>query len=220
MHRDGNSLKKHSMSSLDAVLTFQRLLNEFRTIERVIRVNGEDRWENDVEHSYQLAMLAWMLVNHLELDLDITKVLQYALVHDLVEVYAGDTFFIERVRGKEDDKMQRERKARQTLKDNFPECTWLHTIINAYESGEDAESAFVYALDKVQPILNIYLDNGRTWQEKGIALDQLHAYKEEKVARSSAVASLYKELYKRLKEQPELFTEVKTEAYEKYEKEK
>lgn len=73
------------------------LLHDFQKVERVVFVPQRDRQENDVEHSYLLAMLAWQLAEILAPQLSKEKVIKYALVHDLVEVYAGDVFFTIRV---------------------------------------------------------------------------------------------------------------------------
>ena len=78
--------------NLKNIIKFVNLLNKFRQVERVIHSNGKDRMENDVEHSYQLAMLSWYIISTNNLDLNLDLILKYSLVHDLVEVYAGDTY--------------------------------------------------------------------------------------------------------------------------------
>jgi putative hydrolase of HD superfamily len=179
-------------------------MNAFREVERVVRVPSRQRWENDVEHSYHVALLAWYLAATTQQDLDENKVLRYALVHDLVEVYAGDVFFGGSAIS-QDEKKNREQRAQQQLQERMPEFQQLHQDIAAYEAREDPESRFVYALDKVIPMLQIYLDSGRTWREKGLTLQKIRNYKDEKVRASAPIADLYEELIKRLSEQPELF---------------
>jgi putative hydrolase of HD superfamily len=76
---------------LSELLNFSKILNAFQKVERVVRVPQSEKRENDVEHSYQLAMLAWYLADSNGLSLDKNLLLRYALVHDFVEVYAGDT---------------------------------------------------------------------------------------------------------------------------------
>ena len=135
---------------LKKLLSFAKLLGELQAVERVIRVRGADRWENDVEHSYSLAMLAW---------------------------YILDT--------------------------EVPE---LHAAIRGYVTKEDAESRFVYALDKIEPILKIYLDGGETWQKKGVTLEMLYESKKDKVALSPEIQPYFGELMALLrKEEKELF---------------
>ena len=76
------------MLDLQKILGFTRLLNKFRQVRRTIRVNSEERLENDVEHSYYLGMLAWYIADSHNLSLDKDLVLKYALVHD-VELAEG-----------------------------------------------------------------------------------------------------------------------------------
>ena len=77
---------------LEKLLEFAKMLNLLQAVERVIRVKDQDRWENDMEHSYHLAMLAWYIVDVQKLSLNREQVFCYALAHDLVEVYAGDPY--------------------------------------------------------------------------------------------------------------------------------
>ena len=191
--------------SLGHIANFVDLLNRFRQVRRAVLVNGEDRWENDVEHSYHLAMLAWYIVTAEGLPLDINKVITYALIHDFVEVHAGDVPFNagEELRA---GKAEREHEASKTLRRDLPEFAGLHESIEKYEKREDPESRFVYALDKLQPMLQIYVDGGRTWKRNNVTLIETVAYKESRVAVSPEVAAWYSELIKELRlRESELF---------------
>lgn len=182
-----------------------RLLNKFRQIERVLRVPGEDRWENDTEHSFNLALMAWYLVSAQKLPFDTEKVIRYALVHDLVEVHAGDTYFYADEKLKA-TKKEREEKAAAILREDFGDFPELHEAIASYEARVDEESKFVYALDKIQPTIQIYLDGGRTWKEKGIRLQDMIAGKTPKVEGSPEVKKMFEELVEILKDkETELF---------------
>ena len=191
---------------LQKIFEFSGLLNKFRLEKRVVRVNGEDRSENDVEHSYQLAMLAWFLVDAKKLDLNKDLVISYALVHDLVEVYAGDTYiYTDDIKHKE-SKDEREKDAAKQIAAEFPEFSELHKLMEKYEHRGDAESRFVYALDKIQPIINIYLDGGYNWRERKVTLSMLVENKREKVKLSPEVEKIYDELFALLKDREgELF---------------
>lgn len=76
------------MFDLNKIFSYLSFLDEFRQIKRVMYATGEDRMENDMEHSYQLTMLAWYFIDAYNLNLDLNRVMRYSLVHDLVEVYA------------------------------------------------------------------------------------------------------------------------------------
>lgn len=194
------------MTSLDNILFFADFLNRFRAVERKVRVNGQNRWENDAEHSYQLAMLAWYIVSSNNLPLDTNKVIQYALAHDLVETYAGDTPLFSDDKAHAASKHEREQKALERIREEFPDFPDLRSLVAAFEKRIDAESRFVYALDKLQPAIAIYLDNGRTWKERGVTLDMIVEWKKENIAVSPDVEKYFHELVAPLEEKKaELF---------------
>lgn len=192
--------------SLSNLLSFARILGELQAVERVIRVRGSDRWENDVEHSYSLAMLAWYILDTEKLPLDRDRVFRYALAHDLVEVYAGDTYLYSEDQALLASKPERERLAAERLAAEFPEVPELHAAIRGYVTKEDAESRFVYALDKIEPMIKIYLDKGRTWKEKEVTLAMAYESKKDKVIHSPLISRYFDEIMALLrKEENELF---------------
>ena len=183
---------------LDEVFSFVNLLNDFREVERTIKIKGSDRPENDVEHSYSLAMLAWYLIKANKLSLDFTLVTQYALIHDLVEVYAGDTF----IYGSAEDlesKHKREQEALEKLKGEFPKFPELTSLIDRYDQKMDDEARFVYALDKLHPVINIFLDEGRSWHEENVTLKMILDNKTPKVALDPTIKYYFDELVTLLK---------------------
>lgn len=173
---------------------------------------GEDRLENDAEHSYQLAMTAWYLNNSEQLKLDTGLLLGYALVHDLVEVHAGDTYAYTRDAGERESKEAREAAAAEQIAADFPEFPELHELLRRYEERADREARFIYALDKLLPILNIYQDSGRSWHREGVTLQMIRDYKTSKVAVSPEVEPYFQELMAILESQPSLFPRTLEEA--------
>lgn len=130
-----------------------RLTHRFQQIRRTnLAADGER--ENDAEHSYQLALVALYLNRYLELGLKEEKLVSYALIHDLVEVYAGDVDPYYSSQAEINAKKEKEEEAITTLKSNFPE---LGETIRKYEEREEEEAKFVYALDKLLVFLNIYM---------------------------------------------------------------
>lgn len=188
------------------ILKFMDLLQAFRRVERVIyALRDKDRLENDVEHSWQLAMLAWFFLRRGKFELELDKVLRYALVHDLVEVYAGDVFAYDKS-GRHDDKARREQEAAERLKKEFPELGDLHETIAAYEKKADREARFVYALDKLEPAFHNYADNGRIWKKHDVTLTDVVDYKRYRVALAPELLPYLDELQKLLKNrEQELF---------------
>jgi putative hydrolase of HD superfamily len=179
---------------LQDLIQFSELLTKLQQTERVIRVCASDRFENDVEHSYMLALLGWYFIEKGKLKLDSNKVVKYALVHDLVEAYAGDVYLYEADAEIRKNKHKKEQEAAARIKKEFPDFLELHALIESYESRADDESKFVYALDKVQPVIQIYLDKGRTWNERKITLTMLIEAKVDKVALSEPVKKIFDEL--------------------------
>lgn len=191
---------------LQKLLGFSKMLNLLQAVERVIRVKNQDRWENDMEHSYHLAMLAWYIIDSQRLVLDREKVFCYALAHDLVEVYAGDTYLFSEDQKLLASKPERERLAAERLTREFPEVPEMHAAISGYVTKEDAESRFVYALDKIEPLVKLYLDGGRTWKEKGVTLQMAYESKKDKVAISPEIKAYFEEFMELLrKEEKKLF---------------
>lgn len=159
-----------------------------------MRVNGVGRQENDVEHSYQLAMLAWYIASSRDLGMDTDRIIRYALVHDLVEVYAGDTYVFSKDEDHLASKEEREREAFERLKREFPEFSQLHDAIAGYEEKKDKESRFVYALDKIQPVINYYLDGGRSYRDIELSIDMIIETRVKKVDVSSEVKEYFDEI--------------------------
>ena len=197
-------------SKLDRILKFTGMLDAFRLVERVIYVNGADRMENDSEHSYNLAMLAWYIADAEALDMDRDLILRYALVHDIAEVYAGDTYIYSTDASLLESKGERERAALDRIAREFPDFPDLVALAHRYERREDRESRFIYALDKVQPVLHILLDNRAIWKEKGITLERLLESKRDKIALSPEIEPYFDELVSLLtQEEGRLFVEKK-----------
>jgi len=195
------------MSKPDAkrLIEFHDLLNRFAEIERIIHVKRHKRYEleSDTEHSYNLAMMAWFLGDYFP-KLKNEKVVMLALVHDLVEIYAGDTFAFA---DKEilDSKSAREAKAMKRLSKEWSDFPGLNEAIHEYETRKSEEARFVYALDKIMPVITIILNEGFTWKEKQISLEMLDNDKLSKIEASSEVIPYWHELRKILLEKPELF---------------
>ncbi len=138
-----------------------------------------------------------------------TSLIKYALVHDFVEVYAGDTYFYRRSEKEEKDKNKREGDARERLIKEYPEFKEFCDLMTRYELREDDESRFVYALDKILPILNIYLDGGRSWKADNVTLDMLITGKKDKVAVSNEIKPYFDELVEILSKEKSFFHETK-----------
>ena len=177
---------------LDQILKFEELLHQFALIERVAHIKGRDIRENDAEHSYFIPMLAWFVIDVFKLPLDLNLVLRYALVHDLVEVYAGDTYIFDEEAKK--TKHAREEKARLRIASEFAGFQDLNMSIEKYEAQQDEESKFVKALDKIEPVIANYLQEGRTWKEMGVSFEDFTTNKREKTASVNEIRTLLEDI--------------------------
>ncbi len=188
---------------LPDLLAFVDLTHRFEQTKRVVFAAGEDRLENDAEHSYQLALVAWYLAEKHVLPLDPAKLLRYALVHDLVEAYAGDTYFY-RDAAADADKKAKEQAAADRIAAEFPDFLSLHKTIENYEHQVDAEAQFLYSLDKLLPVINGYRDGGRSWKKLGVTFAMASTEKTKKIT-DPIVAQYLKELLAMLETKQELF---------------
>lgn len=203
--KEGNSIIELFKSyypndmNLKNILNFTAFTHKFQQVVRTIYVTGIDRDENDLEHVGQLALLAWYIAESEKLDLDQEKLIKYALAHDLVETYAGDTYFHTTDQALKDSKAEREANAAKRIRTEFSEFDDLHELIEAYEEKKDKEARFIYALDKMIPVLNIYLDHGRSWKRDKVTLEMIRK-KDEKIAESPELINAWMEFTKLLEE--------------------
>jgi putative hydrolase of HD superfamily len=189
---------------LDAVLKFCRLLMQFQAVERFGAEAPKGFRENDAEHSYSLSMMAWYLITTRKLELNLDLSMRYALSHDLVEVYAGDTHAFGSSPQKASKKL-REDLALTMLRQEYAEFSELPDLIHNYEQRNDPEGRFVYALDKLMPSLMIYLNESQHYVSREISYEDVVAYVEPKVALDSTIDSLWNEFKPRLAERSTLF---------------
>ncbi len=188
---------------LKKLLDFVKFTHEIRNVRRAIILDGENR-ENDAEHGYQLALVAWFLIENDGLNLDKYRCVGMAMVHDIAEAYAGDTIAFA---SKKDlaTQRQKEEEAIAKLRENWPSFSSLHTLIEEYEHHKTPEGQFVYSLDKLIPIINNYLYEGKIWKKEGITLERIKEIKKGKVDESAEVNEYYQELLKILEKRVDLF---------------
>lgn len=189
--------------SISEMIAFSRLMLRFQDVLRVVDLSRGLLRENDVEHSYQLAMMGWYLNTAGKLGYDTDRIVQYALVHDLAEAYAGDVHAFDEAARR--GKAEREASAIAQIAAEFPGAKDILKSLQAYDARADKEANFIYALDKLMPILMIYIEGGATWRQEGLTLERIHANKADKVALSEPVQRLYDQLRELLAAQPELF---------------
>lgn len=155
-------------------LEFVVKIEEMKKIFRMTKIIGTDRRENDAEHSFHIAIMSLILEKYAKEKVDINKVIQMLLVHDLVEIYAGDTYAYDEKANQ--DKSNRELEAMDKIKNELSfdigqkiESLWLE-----FEDRKSKEARYANAMDRLQPLLsNIHAQNGGTWKENHVSYKQI-----------------------------------------------
>lgn len=181
------------MVPLAKLENFMRLLHKVQNVKRVARVPDEAEYRNTAEHTFELTLLAWYLMSANKLELDHEKVLKYALAHDLIEAYSGDTPIHDIEAQK--TKAEREHRAAMQLQEEFPEFPELIETIHRYEERADPESKFVYAVDKLVDPVNASMEMTQSiWIDENISYEFFKEYKERKIAISPDIFPYWKQL--------------------------
>lgn len=155
-------------------MSFIMEVDKLKNIVRRTKIADGSRYENDAEHSWHLMLMAVMLLEHAnEPAIDVLKVMKMLVIHDIVEIDAGDTFAYDDA-GHE-DKMEREQLAADRLfgllpEDQRDECMALW---HEFEARETNEAQYAAALDRLQPMMLNYQNKGDTWQKHGITSDRV-----------------------------------------------
>lgn len=162
----------------------QSLIVDLALINRNHHLAGHERAENDIEHSFAVAMLCWYIHDKYQLHLDLAKILKYALIHDFTEKYVGDinTFASKDMRAK---KMELERTALARLSEDFKDFDGLTTELCEYDAQTDEESLFVWTVDKMQAYILGDLDDWRPYKKINITYDRFLAKHSEQLTKCS-----------------------------------
>jgi 5'-deoxynucleotidase YfbR-like HD superfamily hydrolase len=168
---------------------------------------GERRWENDAEHSWSLAFLACAIAPEVDPALDVGKVCQFAVAHDLVEVYADDTSTFA-----SDEhlatKAEREEQALKRITKEFAHFPWIIQTIEEYERKDTNEAKFIYALDKYIAVAYDYIVEGKLFKERKVTLADYNKSLETQRTKARShpvVAEYYEEVRSLLDGRPEFF---------------
>ncbi len=162
---DNDRLKKQ----IEFLVEIDKMKNVFR---RTVLIDGSRR-ENDAEHSWHFAMLALILNEYCSEVIDVSRVIKIAICHDLVEIYAGDTFAYDSEGHK--DKEKREKESAEKLFSILPddEGKEIKELWLEFENKETPESRFANVCDRFQPLVHNYLTNGHTWKEGDVHAPQV-----------------------------------------------
>lgn len=148
-------------------------IDRLKTVLRRTLIADGSRYENSAEHSWHLALAAMILAEHSDEPVELLRVLQMLLIHDIVEIDAGDTFYYDDA-GRQ-DKAEREQRAADHLFGLLPpdQRDQFHALWTEFEARETAEARFANALDRLMPLIHNTLNDGHTWRKNGISLEQV-----------------------------------------------
>jgi 5'-deoxynucleotidase YfbR-like HD superfamily hydrolase len=163
-------------TDVDAVIDLGRLSLAFGRVDRITYHEDGVTPESDTDHTVMLGLVACAFAARHLPDLALGRIAQYALVHDLVEVYAGDTPTLRISTAERASKQERERAALERIEREFGgRLPWVAETIRRYEARQDPEACYVKALDKLLPKITHLLNGGVTLHEQGMGREELGA---------------------------------------------
>ncbi|MCE2963064.1 MAG: HD domain-containing protein [Chitinophagales bacterium] len=151
---------------------FIKEIDKVKSIYRKSKTFSGEKYENDAEHSWHICLMAMVLSRHSNDSMDVFKVIKMLLIHDIVEIDVGDTFLYSENRNAV---FEKEKQAAKRIFGLLPETQkeeffslWLE-----FEEKKTAEAKFAGSIDRLQPILANFLNDGITWKENGVKYDQV-----------------------------------------------
>lgn len=158
---------------LQKQIAFMLELDKMKNLYRQTYVLHENRKENDAEHSWHLAILAFMLAEYSNEPVDVLKTMKMVLLHDVVEIDAGDTYCYDAEANK--SKAEREEKAAQRIFGLLPDDQRdeFYSLWREFEDSKTAEARFAAVLDRMQPLMLNYTREGISWKEHDVCRQQV-----------------------------------------------
>lgn len=169
-------------------VAFIKEIDKLKYIQRKTKLFNSDRHENDAEHSWHLAMMTIVLTEHSDKPIDVLKVVKMVLIHDIVEIDAGDTFIYDTV--KNHTNTDEELLAAQRIFGLLPEeqAKEFIAIWQEFEDGQTNEAKFAKTMDRLEPLLQNTSNNGGTWREFDVPYQKVY---DKKVAIKDGSATIW-----------------------------
>ncbi|MCP1110186.1 HD domain-containing protein [Ohessyouella blattaphilus] len=161
------------MDKLKQQMDFLLEIDKEKKIGRQTYIADGSRKENDAEHAWHMAMFALILQEYAGEAVDIGRVLSMILIHDVVEIDAGDTYAYDEDAKK--TQKEREEKAAERIFGMLPELQRDHflSLWHEFEEGTSADAKYAVALDRLQPMMLNAAAGGKSWKEHGVTLSQI-----------------------------------------------
>ena len=167
-------------------VSFIKEIDKLKYIQRKTRLFNSDRHENDAEHSWHLAMMTIVLAEHSDKPIDVLKVVKMVLIHDIVEIDAGDTFIYDSV--KNHSNTDEELIAAKRIFGLLPreQAAEFIAIWEEFEEGMTDEAKFAKSMDRFEPLLQNTSNEGGTWAEYDVPYEKV--YQKKKVIKESSTS--------------------------------
>ena len=172
------------MTRLEKQIQFIVEVDKVKNIFRQTYLSDGERKENDAEHSWHLALSAILLKEYVSEEIDLLKVITMVLIHDIVEIDAGDTYAYDSVGAK--DKREREEKAADRIFNILPteQGQYFRELWEEFESYETEDAKYAHLLDNFQPMLLNDASKGKSWSEHQVKKEQIYK-RNERIADTS-----------------------------------
>ena len=153
---------------LERQLAFALELDKEKNIFRQTHLSGHGRRENDAEHAWHMAVMAYLFREYANEEVDIAKTMLMCLIHDVVEIDAGDTYAYDTEALK--TKKEREDRAKERIFSLLPEDQKgeMIALFDEFEEARTAEAKFAHAMDNLQPLILNNANEGGDWKEHGV----------------------------------------------------
>lgn len=167
-------------------VAFIKEIDKLKYIQRKTKLFNSDRHENDAEHSWHLAMMTIILAGHSDAPIDVLTVLKMVLIHDIVEIDAGDTFIYDTQ--KNHTNTDEELVAAKRIFGLLPaeQADEFIGVWKEFEEGETNEAKFARAMDRFEPLLQNTSNNGGTWKEFNVPYQKV--YDKKKVIKEGSAS--------------------------------
>ena len=155
-------------------VAFIKEIDKLKYIQRKTRLFNSDRPENDAEHSWHLAMMTIVLAEHSDKPIDVLRVVKMVLIHDIIEIDAGDIFIYDTA--KSHSNTEEELLAAKRIFGLLPaeQAEEFISIWEEFEEGNSEEAKFARAMDRFEPLLQNTSNNGGTWTEFDIPYQKVY----------------------------------------------
>ncbi len=159
---------------LEKQLAFVLEIDKLKNVFRQTHLSGNGRKENDSEHSWHMAIMAYLLKEYANESIDVAKAMLMCLIHDIVEIDAGDTYAYD-TEGLKTQKL-REDAAKRRIFSILPDeqAAELTALFDEFEACETPESKFAHAMDNLQPLLLNNSNDGGDWRAHNVTAEQVY----------------------------------------------